>query len=181
MDELSRMIRECSLCGLGQTAPNPVLTTMRHFRTEFEDHLLAHHCEAGVCQDLALSPCENSCPLRMNIPRFIQLYKENRIEEAFAAVIMDNPLPASTGRVCQHPCDKRCRRQTLDESVNIRDIHRQIADAIFSSERFDSHRKADCLAQAGGNRPQGRRGGRRPDRPHSGILSRLAGTRGHCL
>ena len=132
LDELSRMIRECSLCGLGQTAPNPVLTTMRHFRTEFEDHLLAHHCEAGVCQDLALSPCENSCPLRMNIPRFIQLYKENRIEEAFAAVIMDNPLPASTGRVCQHPCDKRCRRQTLDESVNIRDIHRQIADAIFS-------------------------------------------------
>jgi NADPH-dependent glutamate synthase beta subunit-like oxidoreductase len=73
----------------------------------------------------------------MNIPRFIQLYKENRIEEAFAAVILDNPLPASTGRVCQHPCDKRCRRQTLDESVNIRDIHRQIADAIFSSERFD--------------------------------------------
>jgi NADH-quinone oxidoreductase subunit F len=137
LDELSRMIRDCSLCGLGQTAPNPVLTTMRHFRTEFEDHLLAHHCEAGVCQELALSPCENSCPLRMNIPRFIQLYKENRIEEAFAAVILDNPLPASTGRVCQHPCDKRCRRQTLDESVNIRDIHRQIADAIFSSERFD--------------------------------------------
>ncbi|MGD0975005.1 MAG: FAD-dependent oxidoreductase [Candidatus Korobacteraceae bacterium] len=138
LDELGRMIRECSLCGLGQTAPNPVLTTMRHFRAEFEDHLRAHHCEAGVCQELALSPCENSCPLRMNIPRFIQLYKENRIEEAFAAVIMDNPLPASTGRVCQHPCDKRCRRQTLDESVNIRDIHRQIADAIFSSERFDS-------------------------------------------
>ena len=98
----------------------------------------AHHCEAGVCQDLALSPCENSCPLRMNIPRFIQLYKENRLEEAFEAVILDNPLPASTGRVCQHPCDKRCRRQTLDEPVNMRDVHRQIADEIFSSERFDS-------------------------------------------
>jgi len=111
---------------------------MRHFRTEFEDHLLAHHCEAGVCQDLALSPCENSCPLHMNIPRFIQLYKEHKLEEAFAAVIMDNPLPASTGRVCQHPCDKRCRRQTLDEAVNIRNVHRQIADAVYCSDGFES-------------------------------------------
>ena len=63
LDELGRMIRDTSLCGLGQTAPNPVLTTMRHFRHEFEDHLRAHRCRAGVCQDLALSPCENSCPL----------------------------------------------------------------------------------------------------------------------
>ncbi len=137
LDELSRMIRECSLCGLGQTAPNPVLTTMRHFRNEFEDHLRAYHCQAGVCQDLALSPCENSCPLRMNIPRFLELYKERRLEDAFEAVILDNPLPASTGRVCQHPCDKRCRRQTLDESVNIRDVHRVIADAIYSNGNFD--------------------------------------------
>ena len=83
---------------------------MRHFRHEFEDHILAQRCRAGVCQELALSPCENSCPLHMNIPRFLQLYKEGRIEDAFESVIMDNPLPASTGRVCQHPCDNRCRR-----------------------------------------------------------------------
>ena len=134
---IAETMRKASLCGLGQTAPNPVLTTLRHFRTEYEDHMLAHHCQAGVCQDLALSPCENSCPLRMNIPRFIQLYQENRIEEAFLSVVLDNPLPASTGRVCQHHCGKRCRRQTLDESLNIRDIHRHIADAIYLSERFD--------------------------------------------
>ena len=73
LDEMGRMIRECSLCGLGQTAPNPVLTTIRHFREEYEDHIVAHRCRAGVCQELALSPCENSCPLRMNIPRFLEL------------------------------------------------------------------------------------------------------------
>jgi NADH-quinone oxidoreductase subunit F len=78
LDELSRYIRDCSLCGLGQTAPNPVLTTMRHFRQEFEDHIVSHRCIAGVCTELALSPCENSCPLHMNIPRFLQLYKERR-------------------------------------------------------------------------------------------------------
>jgi len=103
LDELGRMVRECSLCGLGQSAPNPVLTTIRHFREEYEDHILARRCRAGVCQELALSPCENSCPLRMNIPRFLELYQEGRLEDAFESVVMDNPLPASTGRVCQHP------------------------------------------------------------------------------
>ena len=137
LDELSRYIRDCSLCGLGQTAPNPVLTTLRHFRNEFEDHIVAHRCTAGVCEELALSPCENSCPLHMNIPRFLQLYKENRLEDAFLSVILDNPLPSSTGRVCQHPCDSRCRRQTLDQAVNMREVHRFIADAIYSSDKFE--------------------------------------------
>ena len=53
LDELSRYIRDCSLCGLGQTAPNPVLTTMRHFRQEFEDHIVSHRCVAGICSELA--------------------------------------------------------------------------------------------------------------------------------
>lgn len=136
LDELARMIRECSLCGLGQMAPNPVLTTIRHFRDEYEDHILAHRCRAGVCHELALSPCENSCPLHMNIPRFLELYKEGRLEDAFESVILDNPLPASTGRVCQHPCDARCRRQSFDEAVNMREVHRYIADAIYESDRF---------------------------------------------
>jgi NADH-quinone oxidoreductase subunit F len=137
LDELGRMIRECSLCGLGQTAPNPVLTTIRHFREEYEDHILAHRCRAGVCQELALAPCENSCPLRMNIPRFLELYQEGRLEDAFESVIMDNPLPASTGRICQHPCENRCRRQSFDEVVNMREVHRFIADAIYQSDRFE--------------------------------------------
>ncbi|MGO8736860.1 MAG: NADH-ubiquinone oxidoreductase-F iron-sulfur binding region domain-containing protein, partial [Terriglobia bacterium] len=137
LDELGRMIRDTSLCGLGQTAPNPVLTTMRHFRHEFEDHLRAHRCRAGVCQNLAISPCENSCPLHMNIPRFLELYKEGRLDDAFESVILDNPLPASTGRVCQHPCDNRCRRHTVDEAVNMREVHRLIADTILLSDRFD--------------------------------------------
>lgn len=138
LDELSRYIRDCSLCGLGQTAPNPVLTSLRHFRSEFEDHILARRCTAGVCEDLALSPCENSCPLHMNIPRFLELYKEGKLEQAFLSVILDNPLPSSTGRVCQHPCDNRCRRQTLDQSVNMREVHRFIADSIFESDKYEA-------------------------------------------
>ncbi len=138
LDEMGRMIRDTSLCGLGQSAPNPLLTTMRHFRHEFEDHIRAKRCRAGVCQELALSPCENSCPLHMNIPRFLQLLQEDRLEDAFEAVVLDNPLPASTGRVCQHPCDNRCRRRSLDESVNMREVHRFIADSIYNSDRYEA-------------------------------------------
>jgi NADH-quinone oxidoreductase subunit F len=136
LDELCRMVRECSLCGLGQSAPNPVLTTLRHFRDEYEDHIVAHRCRAGVCQELTFSPCENSCPLHMNIPRFLTLYQEGRLDDAFVSVVLDNPLPASTGRVCQHPCDNRCRRQSFDEALNMREVHRFIADAIYQSDRF---------------------------------------------
>jgi NADH-quinone oxidoreductase subunit F len=115
-----------------------VLTALRHFRHEFEDHIRAKRCRAGVCGELALAPCENSCPLHMNIPRFLELYKEDRLEDAFESVIMDNPLPASTGRVCQHPCESRCRRQSVDEPVNMREVHRVIADSILLTDKFDA-------------------------------------------
>jgi NADH-quinone oxidoreductase subunit F len=112
LDELSRMIRDCSLCGLGQTAPNPVLTTMRHFRQEFEDHILARRCNAGVCQKLAVSPCENSCPLHMNIPRFLQLVKEGRMEDAFESILfvqsparLNRPRLSASVRVALPPED----------------------------------------------------------------------------
>ena len=145
LDDLGRMIRACSLCALGQSAPNPVLTTLRHFRQEYEDHIFAHRCRAGVCQELALSPCENSCPLRMNIPQFLELFQEGRLEDAFESVVMDNPLPASTGRVCQHPCDTRCRRQSFDEVVNMREVHRFIADAVYQSKLYE--RMAERIVQ----------------------------------
>ena len=131
LEELSIVVKDASLCGLGQTAPNPVLTTLRYFRKEYEEHIREHRCAAGACQNLFLSPCENSCPLHMNIPGFLQLLKEDRLDDAFELVILDNPLPASTGRVCQHPCENRCRRKTVDSAINMREVHRYIADTIF--------------------------------------------------
>ena len=154
LDELCRMVRDTSLCGLGQSAPNPVLTTLRHFRHEFEDHIRVRRCRAGVCEDLAVSPCENSCPLHMNIPRFLQLYKEGRVEDAFLSVILDNPLPASTGRVCQHPCDDRCRRAAVDDAVNMREVHRLIADQVFLNK--DKFEEMVCRVVARKQEPTGR-------------------------
>jgi len=128
LTQLGATVKNTSLCGLGQTAPNPVLTTLQYFRHEYEEHIRERRCRAGVCQELMLAPCENSCPLHMNIPGYLELLKEKRLEEAFELVLLDNPLPATTGRVCQYPCEQRCRRAQLDAPVNMREVHRYIAD-----------------------------------------------------
>lgn len=52
LEELSDTISSASLCGLGQSAPNPVLSTLRHFRQEYEMHIQEKWCTAGVCRDL---------------------------------------------------------------------------------------------------------------------------------
>jgi ferredoxin len=52
LEKLARVIKRGSLCGLGQTAPNPVLTALKYFRDEFVEHIVEHRCRATVCRDL---------------------------------------------------------------------------------------------------------------------------------
>ena len=54
LSDLSEVIRDTSLCGLGQTAPNPLLSAMKWFREEFEEHVFDRKCRAGVCKELRL-------------------------------------------------------------------------------------------------------------------------------
>ncbi|MGB2968001.1 MAG: NADH-ubiquinone oxidoreductase-F iron-sulfur binding region domain-containing protein, partial [Phycisphaerae bacterium] len=60
LEHLGRMVREGSLCGLGKTAPNPVLSTLRYFREEYEAHL-AGRCPAGVCKALVTYRITDDC------------------------------------------------------------------------------------------------------------------------
>ncbi len=135
LEELGETMTTASLCGLGTTAPNPVRSTLRHFREEYVAHVQDGRCHAGVCRALFRSPCENACPLRMNIPGFLQLLNEGRLDDAYEMILLENPLPATTGRVCQHPCQQRCARGNHDEPVAIRDVHRFIADTIHAEGR----------------------------------------------
>ncbi|MCU0782063.1 MAG: 4Fe-4S binding protein, partial [Akkermansiaceae bacterium] len=60
LEHLSDMVRRASLCGLGKTAPNPVLSALRYFRSEFEAHL-AGRCPAGKCRDLITYSITDAC------------------------------------------------------------------------------------------------------------------------
>ncbi|MDR3304808.1 MAG: 4Fe-4S binding protein [Clostridiales Family XIII bacterium] len=59
--ELAEKIKDGSLCGLGQTAPNPVLTTIRYFRNEYEDHIYNKHCTAHYCKALVEYEITDAC------------------------------------------------------------------------------------------------------------------------
>ncbi len=128
---LAEVVQDSSLCALGQTSSNPVLTTLKYFREDYLKHIHEHRCEAGVCESLFLALCENSCPLHMNIPGYLQLLKEDRIEDAFELSLRDNPLPGAVGRICHFHCQMRCRRDTIDEPVNQGEIHRYLADTMY--------------------------------------------------
>ncbi|MDD5252511.1 MAG: FAD-dependent oxidoreductase [Candidatus Omnitrophota bacterium] len=131
LEDLGVVIKDTALCGLGQTSPNPVLTTLKYFKPEYEEHIQEQRCDAGVCSDLFISPCENSCPLHMNIPGFLELFKERKMAEAFDCIIRDNPLPSSSGRICHFHCKMRCRREDIDYPVSQGEIHRYIADQVY--------------------------------------------------
>lgn len=61
LEELAAKIKDGSLCGLGQTAPNPVLTTLKYFRNEYEDHIYNKKCTAGSCKALITYSITDDC------------------------------------------------------------------------------------------------------------------------
>jgi NADH-quinone oxidoreductase subunit F len=74
LEELGRQVKEGSLCGLGQTAPNPVLTTLRYFKHEYIDHVVNHKCTAKKCRTFitysidakkckGCGVCKKNCPV----------------------------------------------------------------------------------------------------------------------
>lgn len=125
---LGNQIKETSLCGLGQTAPNPVLSTIRHFRHEYEQHITMKHCEAGVCPSLVRAPCQSACPAGVDVPGFVSLVGEKRYAEALRLHRERNPFAAVCARVCFHTCEDKCRRSSLDDSVAIKGIKRYMVD-----------------------------------------------------
>ena len=128
LQEMAAIIKNASLCGLGQTAPNPVLSTIRYFRDEYEQHIRDKRCKAVVCSALFKSPCQHTCPAGMDVPAYIALIRSGRFEDAYKVMLQTNPLPSVCGRVCDHKCQSKCRRGKLDEALAIKFLKRFITD-----------------------------------------------------
>ena len=135
LQEIGETVQQTAMCGLGQTAPNPILSTIRYFREEYEEHIKNKYCRAGVCSELFISPCENTCPANVNVPGYISLIAAGRFMDAYHLIMQENPFPAVCGRICTRPCERKCRRRTVDEAVAIRDLKRFAADYAFKNEQ----------------------------------------------
>jgi len=142
LSELAEAVKAASLCGLGQTAPNPVLTTIRYFRDEYEAHISKKRCPAVVCKELISSPCQHVCPIGTQAPVYISLIAQGRFDEAFDVILEDNPLPSVCARVCHHPCELKCQAGQWGSSVAVRALKRFAVDRALEAGIYPRAKEA---------------------------------------
>ncbi|MHB0871583.1 MAG: FAD-dependent oxidoreductase, partial [Chloroflexota bacterium] len=93
-------------------------------------HIVDKKCRAGVCKELVYARCSNACPAGQDVPKYVGLIAEGKIEEAYQVITETNPFPSICGRVCEHPCEEKCRRGQLDDALSIRALKRFVADEM---------------------------------------------------
>jgi NADH-quinone oxidoreductase subunit F len=133
--EIGAIVRRSSLCGLGQTCANPVITTIANFREEYEAHIHEGRCPAASCDRIIISACQHACPAGIDVPNYVGFIAQGRFEEAVELIKERNPFPAICGRICNHPCETKCRRGELDAPVSIRALKRFAADWYYANVR----------------------------------------------
>jgi NADH-quinone oxidoreductase subunit F len=131
--ELGATITESSLCGLGQACAKPVLSTLKYFVKEYEDHIMEHRCSGATCDSMVISACQHACPAGIDVPNYVAAVALGKYEQAVKIIRERNPFPAVCGRICIHPCEFKCRRGELDEPVAIRSIKRFASDWYFEN------------------------------------------------
>lgn len=128
LEDLARQVKETALCDLGQAAPISILSTIRHFREEYREHIDGKHCPAAVCSALFKSPCQHICPVGMDIPAHIAFVLAGCIDDAYKVLKQTNPFPGVCAWVCGLPCQEGCRRAQLDEPVAIMNLERFVTE-----------------------------------------------------
>ena len=136
LERIGNHIRALSFCGLGKTAANPVLSTIRYFRDEYEAHIHRKQCPAVVCRELISSPCQHLCPIHAEAPAYIALIAQGRFQEAFESIVKDNPLPSVCARVCHHPCETRCLAAPSGGALAVRALKRFAVDQALRSGTY---------------------------------------------
>ncbi|NPV92898.1 MAG: FAD-dependent oxidoreductase [Firmicutes bacterium] len=131
LQKLGAYVKNTSLCGLGQSAPNPILSTIRYFRDEYESHIRDKYCVASACAAMFESPCQNTCPAGIDVPLYVDHIKNGRFLDSYLEVMRENPFPGVCGRVCNHPCEGKCRRAQMEDPIAIRTLKRSASDWVL--------------------------------------------------
>lgn len=125
MEQTALSIMESADCAIGYEAANMVYKGLIGYRDDYVEHIQNGRCTCTYSQPV---PCVSLCPAHVDIPGYIALVSEGRYADAIRLIRKDNPFPTTCGFICEHPCEARCRRNMMDDSVNIRGLKRVAAD-----------------------------------------------------
>ena len=131
MRALAVTIRDTSDCIIGWQAAADFLAGLDTFRADYESHIQNHTCLSGTEQKI---PCVHLCPAHVNVPGYIALVRAGDYVGAIDLIRKDNPFPTACAMICEHPCEVRCRRQLLDDAVNIRGLKKFAVDQIAADQ-----------------------------------------------
>ncbi|MBE7017972.1 MAG: FAD-dependent oxidoreductase [Ruminococcaceae bacterium] len=112
-------------CAIGIEAAGIVLNGVRGFRDDYMEHVLNKRCLGSLENPV---PCVALCPAGVDIPGYIALVHEGRFDDAVNLIRKDNPFPSACAYICEHPCEARCRRNMVDNAINIRALKRYAVD-----------------------------------------------------
>lgn len=121
IERTARAVYYSADCAIGYEAADMVLKGIEGFREDYEEHILRGRCNFALDQPV---PCVSLCPAGVDVPGYIALVSEGRYQDAIKLIRKDNPMPAVCALVCEHPCETRCRRNMVDDSINIRGLKR---------------------------------------------------------
>jgi len=134
LEDLANVVADTTMCGLGQTAPNPVRSTLKYYRAEFIEHIMDKKCRAGACTELVGAPCHSTCPIDTEAWRYVAHIARGEYEDAYKAIRETNPFPSICARVCDHKCEEKCKLgQQGNRSVAIRSLKRFVTDNVDPS------------------------------------------------
>ena len=116
----AQTIYDSADCAIGFEAAKMVLDGLVAFEDDYKSHI-----EKGVCTaKFGSVPCQTGCPAHVNIPGYIACIGAGRYADAVRVIRQTNPFPAVCGLICEHPCEKYCRRNVVDDAINIRGLKR---------------------------------------------------------
>ena len=139
LETAAKAIYDSADCAIGFEAARLVLDGLAAFRDDYLSHI-----EKGVCtENFASVPCSAACPAHVDIPGYVALVNAGRYADAVRLIRKDNPFPGVCGLICEHPCERHCRRQIVDDSINIRALKR------YAVEKAGDVPAPECLPDNG--------------------------------
>ena len=128
---LCKMISETADCAVGVVAANTMLESFVDFADEYESHIKYRRCVEPATQTV---PGMTLCPAHVDVPGYVAMIKNGDYAGAVNIIRDRNPFPTACAMVCEHPCEKKCRRSIIDQPINIRGLKKYAVDQIAADQ-----------------------------------------------